>query len=294
MMFALGLAVGVVAAALWFGRSCQFRVDEGQCAVVTSFGAAKRNPAGGLVTFGPGIHAKWPWQIVHRVSLREQSLELSGENGQRVMAADGTVLRLEASLRYTPEIAGLERFLFGLKRHEEHINGLFTCLLRSEIANMAKPAATEIMTPHAEMAEAAGSYGLIRRERNLLNQRLADVSQKRLGEVYGVKFSAVDLLDILPPDELADALNAVMNARSEADSQRFKAESESRQQLLAAEQGVDIARTHASAVQIEMDTLATHLSSLDKDGVLSLYVDRRQNEVLAESRTLYVNEGGKR
>ncbi len=293
-MFSLGLAVGLMVAALWFARSAQFRVDEGECAVLASFGAAKRKADGALVTFKPGLHPKWPWQVVHRVSLREQSLELSGENGQRVMAEDGTVLRLDASLRYTPELAGLERFLFGLRRPEEHINGLFTCLLRSEIANMARPPATEVMTPLAEMAEAAGSYGLIRRERNLLNQRLADATQKRLGVVYGVKFSAVDLLDILPPDELADALNAVMNARSEADSQRFKAESESRQQVLSAEQGVDIARTHASAVQIEMSTLAQHLTSLDSDGVLGLYVARRQTEVLAESRTLYVNEGANR
>ena len=290
-MVTLGLAVGVAVAALWFGRSCQFRVDEGQRAVLTAFGAAKRR-GHALVTFGPGLHFKRPWEQVLRVSMREQSLELSGEIGQRGMAEDGTVLRLDASLRYTPEEAGLERFLFGLARPVEHINGLFTCLLRSEIANMARPPTSEITSSAAEVAEAAGSYGLIRRERTLLNQRLADVSQKHLGDVYGVKFSAVDLIDILPPDELADALNAVMNARSEVDSQRFRAESESRQQLLSAEQGVAIARTHAAAVQIEMDTLAEHLGSLERDGVLQLYVDRRQTEVLAESRTLYVNESG--
>ena len=91
--------------------------------------------------------------------------------------------------------------------------------------------------------------------------------------------------------ELADALNAVMNARSVADSQLFRAESESRQHLLAAEQGVEIAKTQAAAVQIEMSTLAANLATLERDGVLSMYVDRRQTEVLAESRTLYVNEG---
>lgn len=293
-MFTIGLIGGLIAAALWFARSCQFRVDEGQLAVVTSFGAAKRKPNRALITYGPGLHFKRPWERVQRVSMREQSLELSGENGQRVMAEDGTVLRLEASLRYTPEEAGLEQFLFGLKRHDAHINGLFTCLLRCEIANMAKPATTEVMSPMAEMAEAAGSYGLIRRERQLLNERLANASRKQLGSVYGVKFLAVDLIDILPPDELADALNAVMNARSEADSQRFKAESESRQQLLSAEQGVEIARTHAAAVQIEMNTLAKHLGTLDCDDVLSLYVARRRTELLAQSRTLYVNEGASR
>jgi len=290
-MVALGFVVGVAVAALWFARSCQFRVDEGQRAAITAFGAAKRK-ALVLVTFGPGLHFKAPWEKVHRVSMREQSLDLSGENGQRVMAEDGTVLKLDASLRYMPEEAGLEQFLFGLARPIEHINGLFTCLLRSEIANMAHPATTETASAATEVAEAAGSYGLIRRERTLLNQRLAEVSKKHLGAVYGVRFSAVDLIDILPPDELADALNAVMNARSEADSQRFRAESESRQQLLSAEQGVSIARTHAAAVQIEMDTLAEHLGALEKDGVLQLYVDRRQTEVLAESRTLYVNESG--
>lgn len=290
-MFLTGLLLALLLMAAWFSRRCGFRVEEGQLGLLSTFGAAQREgPA--LKTFPPGLHGKWPWQQVTRVSMREQALVLSGEKGQHVMAEDGTVLRLDASVRYVPEVAGLEHFVFGLKSPLEHINGLFTCLLRNEIANLAKPAAPASTALAAELDDASGSYGLIRRERSLLNQRIAAASRERLGERYGVRFLAVDLMDILPPDELADALNAVMNARSEADSQRFRAESESRQQLLAAQQGVDIARTHASAVQLEMDTLAEHLGTLERDGVLELYVERRQAEVLSESRTVYVNETG--
>ncbi len=289
-MLIFGVLLGTAVVLAWYGRQCQFRVDEGQRAVVTTFGAAARE-GHGLKTHGPGLHFKWPWQRVIRVSMREQVLELSGENGQRVMGDDGTVLRLETSLRYSPDPAGLERFLFGLARPVEHINGLFACRLRGEIANLSRPTVNNApLALPDDVHEVAGSYGLVRRERNLLNQRLAAATKKQLGEVYGVSFSAVDLIDILPPDELADALNAVMNARSEADSARFRAESESSQQIIAAEQGVEIAKTQAHAVQLEMGTLGRHLGQLDRDGVLGLYVERRKAEILSESRTLYVNE----
>ncbi len=286
----LAIAVGVVIFLLWVSARCWFRVDEGTTAVLTSFGAALRDGKR-LRTFTPGLHFKMPWQHAQKVSMKEQSLLLSGEEGGRTaMAEDGTVLRFDSILRFSPAKDELEAYLFGLKRKREHIIGLFTCLLRSEIANFRAPdppggPVTRALASRSD----GGSYALIRRERQLLNKRIESFVMNVIGPSYGVTFSAVDLTDILPPDELADALNAVLSAHSAADALYAHAESDCQQRMLAAERGVEIARERARAAELEIFTLGTFLVDLSRNGVLSAYVARRRAEVLAESKSVLFN-----
>lgn len=287
-LIGIGAGVGFASATLWHAKDLYFRVEEGHRAILVTFGAALREGAK-LKTFPPGIHFKWPWQHAMDVSVREQNVELSGDKGQVVMAEDGTVLRLDASLRYQVEPEQVEHFLFGLARPSEHITGLFTCLLRNEIANLTTRAEERSQSGDV-IDEAAGAYGLIRRERQLLNTRIDEFARSRIGEGYGIRFGAVDLTDILPPEELADALNAVMQSRAEVEARRFRAESECQQRVLSAEQGVEIARLQAQSTEAEMSQLATHLLTLLKQGTLARYVERRRKETMAETRTLYLNE----
>jgi regulator of protease activity HflC (stomatin/prohibitin superfamily) len=290
-MIVTGVVIGAVAAVLWSLRASAVRVPEGHIAVLTSFGAAEREPGGALKTRSPGLHLKWPWQKVVLVSMMEQTIELAGEGAIRTMAADGTALRLDAALRYRPNRAMLEQFLFGLQHPLEHVSTLFTCLLRNELANVQsapRPAAHSVADA---LPEEAGSYALIRRERGLLSSRIADFCKARIGDEHGIEFNAVDLTDILPPDELRDALNAVMQARSAAEAHHYRAESECRQRVLEARQGVAIAASRAKAAADELETLGKALVTLHQKGVLGDYVRRRKAEVLAESRLLYVNEG---
>jgi regulator of protease activity HflC (stomatin/prohibitin superfamily) len=132
----------------------------------------------------------------------------------------------------------------------------------------------------------------VRRDRTLLNRRIGDFARKTFGDRYGIDFHSVDITDIHPPDELADALNAVISARAEADSTRFRAESDCAQKVMAAEQGVAIATAKASAVEAEIDELGRHLETLDRQGVLDAYVARRRAEVMSDARTLFVKDGG--
>ena len=182
----------------------------------------------------------------------------------------------------------LEAYLFGLKRRREHIVGLFTCLLRSEIANFRTPdpeggPVTRALASRSD----GGSFALIRRERQLLNKRIEAFVMDAIGGSYGVNFSAVDLTDILPPDELADALNAVLTAHANADSHYARAESDCQQRMLAAERGVDIARERARAAEIEILTLGAFLAKLENTGVLETYVARRRAEVLSEAKGVF-------
>jgi regulator of protease activity HflC (stomatin/prohibitin superfamily) len=295
----LGLALGLGAFGLYALALSFFRVDEGQLGVVTSFGAAHRDGKR-LRTYGPGLHTKAPWAVVHKVSVKEQNIDLSGEeSGQTAMALDGTLLRFDSILRYVPVEEELESYLFGLRHRRKHVTGLFTCLLRNEIANFRgadtgtetapeRPGSALALTSGAD----SGSYALIRRERGLLNRRIADFVREKIGDRYGVRFSAVDLTDILPPDELAEALNAVLSARSEADGLFARAESDCQQRVLSAERGVEISKARASAAAVEAERLGLFLAELADRDVLPAYVKRRRAEVLSEASRVFVKSTG--
>jgi regulator of protease activity HflC (stomatin/prohibitin superfamily) len=303
-MLMLGLVLGVVVCAIAVAVRCVFRVEEGHLAVLVTFGRVETK--GGkrkLVTYGPGLHRKRPWQKVALVSMKEQNLDLNAEEGGGMaMADDGTILRLDSFVRYVPVEEVLYEHLFGVERPLEHITGLFTCLLRNEIANFRGPTRAigdgdqdedaAALSARFDFAGQAGSYALIRRDRKLLNDRIQQFCHAKIDNRYGVRFVAVDLADILPPDELADALNAVMQAQSESEARLFRAEGECQQRILASERGVRIARTRANAIEIEITGLAGFLEDLEARGVLDAYVARRRAEVTSESRALFLKETG--
>lgn len=292
---ALGLAVALIASAL---RGL-FRVDEGELAVLTRFGAAvTAADSHQLRTFGPGLHFRWPWLRVHRVPFKEQIIELTGrQGGLQAMAADGTVLRIDCILRFTPVKEDLHHFLFDLEEPLEHVKGLFVCLLRNEIANVrpdprrvgdAAAALTALGDGARRAREVDGSsYAQIRSDRRPLSQRI-EAFCSRIGRRYGVRFDAVDITDILPPDELRDALNAVMHAEAEADVAFARAQADCQRQVLAAERGVEVAAARARAAEEEIAVLAVHLAELEQSGTLDRYVQRRRQEVLSQSRALFV------
>lgn len=288
----VGLCLGFALYGAYLVTRLFFRVKEGHLGVVTAFGAAQKS-GGKLRTYGPGLHFKKPWEGVVTVSLMEQNLDLSGqEGGSSAMTEDGTVLRIDSMLRYEPMEAELEEFLFGMVSPNDHITGLFTCLLRNEIANFRLPPGREGLAEPTrfDFATQSGSYALIRRERSQLNELIAQFCRKQIGDRYGVRFNAVDLTDILPPDELADALNAVIHAHTDAEARYFRAEGESQQRILAAERGVQIAKARAEASEMEIRKLGEFLSGLRKSGNLDAYVARRRDEVLSESRVVYMKE----
>lgn len=290
-MFFAGLLIGFAVFFWWVAKDCFFRVEEGQVAVVIRFGAARHGPDGKLLLAGPGLHFKWAFEEVKVVSLREQLITLGGEAGaEPMMLNDGTVIRLQSMLRYAPQRDGIAKYLFGLHHRKEHMAGLFSSLLRNEIANVKGPVMKADLKTLGD--DLAGSFALVRRDRKLLNDRIADFARRELQD-YGVNFEAVDITDIHPPDELADALNAVMSARAEADSMRFRGQSECAQRVMSAEQGVAIAQTRAAAVEEEIIELGRHLAELDTSGVLDAYLSRRRAEVLSESRTVYVKDDQK-
>ncbi|OJY17943.1 MAG: hypothetical protein BGO98_09725 [Myxococcales bacterium 68-20] len=297
-MIEIGVAAGLALYCIYAFYRCSFRVEEGHLAVLVAFGkAATHDGQRRLKTYGPGIHWKKPWERAVIVSMKEQTLDLNREEGGgSAMADDGTILRLDSFVRYVPVQSELYEFMFGLERPLDHITGLFTCLLRNEIANFrgSEPevagAKAASLATRFDFASQAGSYALIRQQRRLLNERIESFCRLKIDDRYGVRFNAVDLADILPPDELADALNAVIQARSEADALLHRAEAECQQRIVAAERGVSVATARAQAIETEIRALCAFLDDLDEKAVLEAYVARRRAEVTSESRTLFVKE----
>jgi regulator of protease activity HflC (stomatin/prohibitin superfamily) len=279
---------------IYLASRCVFQVQEGHLGVLISFGKVLPTEPGSdqLKTFGPGLHVKWPWQCVRKVSMMEQMIDLSGEEGgTTAMASDGTMLRLDSKLRMTPQVDHLHHYLFSMERPVEHVKGLFTCLLRNEIANFDQKQSTakaEIKEQPYLQAVRVGSYAAIRRERRLLNQHIQEFCRAQIGDRYGVRFDGVDLTDILPPEELAQSLNSVMNAQSEAQRLLAQTEAECEQRMLSARKGLAIARARGRAVEDEIGTMAGLLADLQRNGTLDLYIDRRRGEVLADSRISYI------
>jgi len=284
-MLIIGSLIGLAAYLVWVLKSSFFRVEEGHLGVLTSFGAAISDGKH-LRTFRPGLHNKWPWQRALMVAVMEQNLDLSGKDGGRTaMAEDGTVLRFDSILRYVPVEEELHTFLFEMERPLEHITWLFTCLLRNEIANFKKESGSD-----DNFLVSTGSYALIRSERKRLNDRIESESMAQIGARSGIRFLAVDLTDVLPPDELNEPLNAVIEARADAETHYFRAEAECQKRVMSAERGVEIAASRAAAVKAEIARLADFLVELQEANTLQLYVTRRRAEVLSEARTLYFKE----
>ena len=301
-MFTIGLAVGFLVYLAYLASRSVFRIQEGHVGVVTTLGAALREPGQErhLKLFPPGLHYKMPWQKFRSISLMEEIIDLSGPEGARVaMAADGTTLRLDAVLRYLPVPEELYNLIFDMAAPQEHITGLFTCLLRSEIANF-RPAnegrsgddpALHPSTPQAHPDTPGGSYALLQRERRRLNEEIMEYCKGEIGSQYGVRFSAVDLVDISPPAELDEALNAAVHAQMNAETTYAHAEAAAERKIIASQRGVEVAELKALAVEDEIRTLTAQLEELEKDKTLELYVARRNAEVLSQSKHHYVRRG---
>ena len=295
-MLTTGIVLGtLLLVALLVARSYVY-VAEGEVAVLTRFGRAVRESDGTLRVLTAGLHRKLPWDHLLRVSIKEQSVELAGDEDRTVMTNDGIVIRYQSALRFAPLNDKLEHYLFGLARPIEHMVGTFTCLLRNEIANFQSPpphtssatGLSRLTTAEQLIDDSLGAYALIRRERKALNSRVTDFGKRLVGDQFGVRLEAIDVMNFEPPDELREALNTVVQAKNDVDAALFRAEGECQQRLLAAKKGVEIAQDRARAIEVEMITLGEKLGELFRTKVLDDYVSRRRAEVLSESRQVYV------
>ncbi|MBC7976444.1 MAG: SPFH domain-containing protein [Myxococcales bacterium] len=291
--FVLGLALGAAAVALFVLARASVRIENGSLGVISSFGRFVRDAAGAVKTLGPGLHWKAPWTDVAHVSLAERSVAVDGSGSAaarghaptgehpraaiEVLASDGTRIRVHARLRFRVDPDRVATFLADSKHAIAHLCGLFQLTLREQLARFE------------QRPDELSAYTALRLRMNELQHRtLEGMKHPALAE-YGIVVIAVDLLQIDPPEELVDALNAVITAESEAHALVARTELLSQQRVISAEQAVEIAHARALAVESEIRTVGEELSVLSDQGVLRDYVARRRAEVMGGSRRVYLN-----
>ncbi len=287
----VGFLIGITLYIVFMTKKIFFQVNEGTLAVISSYGKMKfqNETSKDLKTYQPGLHMKWPWQKVRTIIIMEQMIELSGEDGGTMaMASDGTLLRIDSKLRFTPLKNDLYSFLFSMERSIDHIKGIFVCLLHQEIGSFDKKKSHGSEMNQSKINSEVSSYAAIRSERGKLNKQILEFCKNKIANCYGVQFNGVDLTDILPPDELAEALNAVINAQSEAQRLYALTEAECKQKILAAQKGVSIAKAKAKATEEDIRKISEILNELKINGTLNLYLERRNVEVFSEAKISYI------
>ncbi len=273
----VGVLIGATLVGLYAFLRTGFNVDNGNLAVLTVFGRFVGTGKHAR-TYGPGLHWKAPWARPVIVSLAERSIALGDKAASlEALAADGTRIRVNARLRYRVLPDGVTKFVADNKDAVEHLLGLFRLTVREQVARFEKK------------SEELSAYTSLRLRMHDLQLRMEDAMKQATLDEYGIEVVSVDLLQIDPPEELVDALNAVITAESEANALVARTELQAQQRLLSAEQAVEIANAHAQATEAEIRTVGGELGTLADQGVLRDYVARRQDEVLGESRRVYLN-----
>lgn len=293
----LGAATGAAILAIYIFIRAGFRVDNGNVAVLTVFGRFVRDGSK-VKTFGPGLHWRWPWAQVITVSLAERSLGLGAAAkthgsipgapstgmssasteaaSMEALAADGTRIRINARLRYRIDPARLDTYLADAKDALDLLAGLFRLAVREQVARFE------------QQPDELSAYTGLRLRMHALQQRIQAAIEEAARD-YGLTVIAVDLIQIDPPEELIDALNAVITAESEASALVARTDLQCQQRVLSAEQAIAIAHARALATESEIRTVGAELGTLADGGVLRDYIDRRRIELLGGSHRVYMN-----
>ena len=107
---------------------------------------------------------------------------------------------------------------------------------------------------------------------------------------YGVKLLGLDLVDMTPPQELANAMNSVQTARADSESLIARAHAVREKRVYSAKMRLEVSQKESSAAELEMVTIGEHLQSLSSNGTLKNYVDRRVTEVFKQSKLSIVKQ----
>ncbi|MGH8553760.1 MAG: SPFH domain-containing protein, partial [Methylococcales bacterium] len=124
-MYIEGIILGSFVALAILAYRCFFFVNEGDCALLTSFG----RPLERVYEAGP--HFRFPWYKIHSVSLRERLSPVSRDTADALLARDGTPLRIDATLRYRIQPEHLKLYLFGLEESAKHLDYYYRSILRT-------------------------------------------------------------------------------------------------------------------------------------------------------------------
>ncbi len=198
------ILVVLIVLVLWVVASCIRVVPEAQAMVVERFG-------GYLTTWNKGIHLKMPFvdRVAKRVTLKEQVVDFAP---QPVITKDNVTMQIDTVVFY--QITDPKLFAYGVENPILAIENLTATTLRNIIGDM-------------ELDETLTS-------REVINTKMrANLDQAT--DPWGIKVGRVELKNIIPPEQIVDAMEKQMKAERERREAILIAEGEKKSSILRAE-----------------------------------------------------------
>jgi regulator of protease activity HflC (stomatin/prohibitin superfamily) len=305
MSTSLGLLIGVLA---WFLLryilTSFYTVNQGQRAVKTSFGRARRLgkattlelpmaeslredeheryawPQLKLIKPG-GPYFKWPWERIYKVSVATETINMAKDLEDPNANQKGTMLEavtkdqlntgLEGQIRYRVSEQNLYAFLFGVKQPIIHTMGYFVAILRGRIAAFEAPkplsllADTNIAIAEELDVMAGISINDIRKKLSLLNDQMEEECASSEAR-YGILLDASLITAIDPPAEVESALAAINTAHNLVSSDVSLAQASADQKIVQSRRAVEIQTLNAYAEVEPLVALAEQLRELKAAG----------------------------
>lgn len=338
-----GVLFGILAYFVWSVYTGFYQLNPNERAVKTSFGRAVRaNDIGGgmasddfmrtgnedgsididyrypkLMVIGPGLHFKWPWEKIYRVSIATQTADIgidpsrgdimfSPESGHFLIAQNHSTSVLEAvtkdqlntkisgQIRFRVSENNLYAFFFGIKNPTAHVMGFFHSILREKIANYEAPKRSDKNDDDDLLHKTVDGISV-----NDLRKNLQDINAHMERECacsaarYGIILEAALITNIDPPTEVDSALAAINTAHNQVASDISVAQASADQTIVQSKRAVEIETLKAQAEVEPLKQLYSRLKGLRDGGGLYAYLRNIKLELLNKAGAIVMEDSRK-
>lgn len=162
-------------------------------------------------TWNTGLHVKMPFldRIARKVSLKEQVVDFPP---QPVITKDNVTMQIDTVVFF--QITDPKAFTYGVERPIAAIENLTATTLRNIIGDL-------------ELDESLTS-------REIINTKMRSILDEAT-DPWGIKVNRVELKNIMPPEEIQDAMEKQMKAERQRREAILRAEGEKKSAILVAE-----------------------------------------------------------
>lgn len=295
-----------------------FTIDQNERAVKTVFGKALRLGLGMsnetpiaeslnadekkrynyplLQVIGPGLHFKWPWEKIYKVSVSTETVSMAYDPENPRMNSNGTILDavtrdqlnigLTGQLRYRVAEQNLYAYVFGVKNPIVHVMGYFISILREKIACYERKETPD--SDVTQLASEAISINDLRKNLRDINDLMIQESQSSVAR-YGIVLEASLITGIEPPAEVESALAAINTAHNNVSSEISLAKASADQTIVQSKRAVEIETLKAHAEVEPLVRLAEQLRTLKQSGrqVLEAFVRNVRLETFTKARKIF-------
>ena len=202
--FLVGALIVMIVLALLVLASCIKIVPQAHAYIVERLG-------GYLATWSVGVHIRMPFvdRIAKRITLKEQVVDFPP---QPVITKDNVTMQIDTVVFF--QITDPKLFAYGVEKPIMAIENLTATTLRNIIGDM--------------------ELDLTLTSREVINTKMR-ASLDQATDPWGIKVNRVELKNILPPEQIVDAMEKQMKAERERREVILIAEGEKKSSILKAE-----------------------------------------------------------